>query len=256
MSSARNLGVQTAKGEYITFVDADDTIVENVYPMILEFITKNELDGYYFGVSRGKAETGELNLSVIEQKTTICSPNHIAGIHGAIYKKSILTDNKIVFNTSMPYQEDLLFNFQYIQSVQKIGVTKLSLYIYRKNDESVTANFYQRKTNYGDTSTKEYRCYASRILFLKEIKKYSEEKPENFLCKKLLSLMTAELLWFAVRCSYPAKKVFNDIRENGLSVKDIKSAHIVGSGAKKLIKYSLRLPLAYKVACKVFKPGK
>ena len=42
-SSARNVGVAQARGDYIGFVDSDDYISENMYELLYEAIKKNDV---------------------------------------------------------------------------------------------------------------------------------------------------------------------------------------------------------------------
>ena len=44
VSSARNLGVDEAKGEYISFIDPDDWIELNMYEEIFNFVDENNVD--------------------------------------------------------------------------------------------------------------------------------------------------------------------------------------------------------------------
>ena len=43
VSSARNLGLSIAKGNYVTFIDSDDTIIENTLGSIVEAAIKENL---------------------------------------------------------------------------------------------------------------------------------------------------------------------------------------------------------------------
>lgn len=257
VSSARNLGLSFAKGKYIAFVDADDMIEAYTYSEVMEILLNNDLDGYFFGIARGSVR-GKTDSSLIKQQTTFTHPTGFRNIHGVI-KNSILTENKIRFNTSISYQEDLLFSFYCMQAFKKIGVTDLPLYIYRKNVDSATSKFFQKRTDYGDLSAKEYRCYLSRIMFLKEIKSYHMEHPGNCHCVRLLSIMTAELLWFGMNSLYPSGTVLQDIKKSGLSLKDIKIKHLANTGENafkncilKCLKYCFRYPLAYRAFSKAF----
>ena len=50
VSSARNVGIQEAKGEYITFLDGDDYFVPNILSSILNYVKKDDLQIGLFGI--------------------------------------------------------------------------------------------------------------------------------------------------------------------------------------------------------------
>lgn len=51
-SSARNLGLDNAKGDYITFVDSDDYLLDGKLGPVLSITEKNKLDMCIFNLKR------------------------------------------------------------------------------------------------------------------------------------------------------------------------------------------------------------
>ena len=49
LSDARNVGIKHASGKYISFIDSDDTIEENLYKDLEKYIDKEEYDIITFG---------------------------------------------------------------------------------------------------------------------------------------------------------------------------------------------------------------
>ncbi len=258
VSSARNLGIETSRGRYITFVDADDKVSENIFATIINYITAHDLDGYYFATAQEEKNIQhQSNLFDVEKDTRIDQSKGPGGIHGVIYKKSILEERQISFETSMTNTEDLLFNFYYTLSTQKVGITQVPFYYYRANNESVTAKLFQNKNTYGDLKTKEYRCYVSLLTFLKKVNEYEKAHPNTPLCKYLMSVMLGEILWTGMRCFYDPSVVLNDIRQNGLSLRDIRLKQIrrksIKLTVKGLFRYSFKYPFIYKPVCFVYR---
>ena len=62
-SSARNLGIEEAKGEYIGFVDADDWIEPGMYETLQAFLSDNEEYPFAQLMSRNYAPDGKLVLA-------------------------------------------------------------------------------------------------------------------------------------------------------------------------------------------------
>ena len=65
VSEARNVGIKTATGKYITFVDADDTLENNFLQEAYEIIEKNNLDiiiGGYNEIKNGNIVRTRLSL--------------------------------------------------------------------------------------------------------------------------------------------------------------------------------------------------
>jgi hypothetical protein len=106
----------------------------------------------------------------------------------------------------------------------------------------------------------EIRLSPVAVSDLKEIKEYQRRNPQNCLCKRLLSIMMAEFLWFAMKSLYPSNIVLDDIKKNKLSLKDIRIKNIndtQGNRFKvcivKYLKWCFRNPIIYIIFCKIYK---
>ena len=149
VSSARNLGLDKAKGEFIFFVDSDD------------FLDKTHLENYSKDIDnfdlifQGYKLVEETKKKVIEKKTfpeteTVdfeSSMNVMEGIFSLgnffgptwnkIFKASIISENEIRFKEDVDLREDEIFTFCYCRYVSKVKVLGSDSYNYQKTPNSL-----------------------------------------------------------------------------------------------------------------------
>lgn len=152
VSSARNLGLSEASGDYIAFVDPDDYIENNMFEEAISFLQKNNGDiicfevcevkglrnkiGYHF--DSDKIMTGSKALNFILEDIIDNSPCN------KIYKKEVW--HNIRFPNGRRY-EDVATIYRTFAQANMVVYLKKALYYYIKHDGSATAvNFdFQRR---------------------------------------------------------------------------------------------------------------
>lgn len=156
VSSARNLGLREAKGEYIAFLDVDDRYEYRFLETLWSAMEQAGAD---------TAACAHLNLYADGSKTVepvlpagvydrqgiregivdplvgdrLCRPLFNGFIWRYLYSASIIRDNHIAFEGA--YLEDELFLIEYFCHAGKLVVTEEPLYRYFLNPSSVTHRY-------------------------------------------------------------------------------------------------------------------
>lgn len=149
VSHARNMGLSIANGEYITFVDSDDTLPDNALLSMHEAINATNVDmiiGSYmliYGNKRmlhsqrlgpGLYEFKSILSKIIDDGTL--SGFLLGSVCGSLYKTKIIKDNKLRFNEKIKNNEDGLFNFEYALNSEILNVIKNVVYNYHQHENS------------------------------------------------------------------------------------------------------------------------
>lgn len=145
VSSARNVGIDSADGEYIGFVDGDDYINKYMYEIMYNEIKKDNVDLVMCDYQRVLPESQVQNCQVDGYSTEIFDKTmmlqmffpYFGSVWLSLYVKEKLENIK--FDINRYIGEDLKFNCDYIVKCKNNGIhIKSKLYYYRLRNESVT----------------------------------------------------------------------------------------------------------------------
>ena len=139
VSSARNLGISKAIGDYLTFIDADDYIE----PCYLENLSKGEgcdlvITGFFYGeypqnsyyrLHLHSKEKIAQHLSFLINDDQMCFP------WGRLFKRAIIMSS-ISFDEKMRFAEDNVFNWQYLCRIKSIYIDTTLKDYHKTADES------------------------------------------------------------------------------------------------------------------------
>lgn len=136
VSSARNLGMRKAKGDYLLFVDSDDILYANCIEIELlnldyDVLVYNSL----FLKNDKKYEKKEINapegeISIIDVLLDYIKNGAMHSPCYKLYKKSFLVNNYIFFQENMIQSEDAIFNLDVLENNPKIYYVNKILYGY------------------------------------------------------------------------------------------------------------------------------
>lgn len=127
VSSARNLGLDNVRGEWIAFVDSDDSVKEsflcNMLPLRNEdfIMTSSDVRGECFPDA---VYTGKDMIKIA------LSGWHMLCPWGKMFMSSIVSDYNIRFDESVCRGEDTMFNLRYLSYASSLRTTSEAYYEY------------------------------------------------------------------------------------------------------------------------------
>lgn len=168
---ARNIGIEKATGEWITFVDNDDWVTEDFFDAIEQVVNTNKYKSIIFNYNVVKknrilkvkslyyGEEGQLDFEDCIRSVrnhTVCK----------VYNRNSLIKNDIKF-PNIRRCEDVAFVLPALSSCEPVYYLDMSLYNYLQRDTSLS-----NQSTFGDDNNMEY---AFNILENKFLDKYKQQ---------------------------------------------------------------------------------
>ena len=142
VSSARNLGIEKANGEWLMFVDADDEICPMTLEICISKSVENCLDILQFSFTRSREYTfnNENEGVVYDSLSYIKKRDYLVYVWGSIIKTSIIKLNNIRFDVNIKLAEDQFVMMDCLRCSNRIMRIGDKLYYYRQTEYSATKN--------------------------------------------------------------------------------------------------------------------
>lgn len=243
VSAARNKGLECATGEWITFVDSDDTIAPEMYRVLAELMIQYKADISHCSYVR--CESGELKYIGNSNQIHTFSGDEVAGslleanlftpsCWNKLFRKSVI--GNIRFDTRFKINEDLLFDFFVFQNADKAVFIDSCLYTYHVEDTSSCNNTSDNK--------KMMDCYAVAEI----INRHSKGKPYEIIAARRFCDQDLPLYWVYIN----TKNNKNNARQlRKRIIAELNNGEFSSSARKKavLVKY---FPILYKPIVRIY----
>ena len=216
VSAARNAGLKVAQGEWVTFVDSDDLVLDGFLESLVTAVSSDErIDLAYCGYAIVEGSTsiktyqtatylGKEQLHDVLSSTNLlyrCSP------WAKLFRRSIIIDNGLQFDTNLTISEDRLFLYQYLIHVRGVATTSTVGYLY--GSFSPTSLKHKRVP----TEMLAYRQKAITAAAHDVVKEFGLMKGEAFLITRHLMLILFELIRNVYQDSGSSRKTRERQRE-------------------------------------------
>lgn len=164
VSHARNLGISHACGDYICFADVDDEIAADYLLKLVEIILKTDSDLCITGLElRGlthrkyKATTDIFMADSFSTMLNVPTNKMLFnGPYCKLFRRDIITNNNILFDTTIHYGEDTIFVLNYLLFCKKVSFCEGSHYYYDLREDSLS----HRKITW-ENAKREYDCFVA-----------------------------------------------------------------------------------------------
>lgn len=187
VSSARNIGIDEAKGDWIWFVDADDWIEMNALRVLNDAISKYNCDIIFHGLVRVEKDGLMKKNPSMKDVTTAKNAfleKHFCFQNGMLlFNAHIIRNRGVRFTEGIKMGEDLEFQYKYLIHCKRPISIDNNLYFYRYRDGSAISN--------KDTLVNNMRNNIQNVGSLLKYVQMTDIMIETWFCKRIQLLLKA-----------------------------------------------------------------
>lgn len=155
LSSARNAGIDTAKGEFIIFPDPDDWVEPDYVEKLLEYYQQYHADlvctGYDIDTETGRTPAKQdhppMTLSGPEAQKALLLPPQMSGFAwNKLYRLDVIREHNLRFLDDVGITEDLDFAYRYLAFCRTVCFAPSArTYHYFQRDGAATRSGFSRR---------------------------------------------------------------------------------------------------------------
>lgn len=220
VSTARNVGMKYAEGEYISFVDSDDYIENDMIEKLVMAIVNGKYAMAIVGIKMCYYKRGKVkyidnipNVSGVENEEdfrkkfpVLYQCKAYLSPCAKLYKNSIIREYKLCFRQNVCIGEDMLFNYDYLRIDFSSIVVNEPMYYYRiEKKDSLTQNYTRQRI-------------SNNEMLLEESVKFMEEKKINSMYEPIAK-------YYLISSLLVIQKYMNDKKECKEVIDQIMKSH-------------------------------
>lgn len=168
LSEARNTGIREAKGEYLFFIDSDDTLEKDALELLTERMTIHKLDMILFNAKafgndeKSKSRANGMNVGYfkreLDEKEILSGVDmfyslkekgmFIAPVWSEMIRRDVVIKNDLFFHPGILH-EDEPWTFKALATALRVGCVNDVLYNYRIRSGAITSDAFSFMHIYG-----------------------------------------------------------------------------------------------------------
>lgn len=177
VSVARNRALKECEGEYICFVDSDDTVEATFLEKLSKSISENEVDlsiCNFVRTMKPDIATQHTNMSWKLQghecaEKIMTDKSFHPQICCMLFKREIIETNQLTFTIGCTRGEDWEFFMKYLAHCKSVTYSSEPLYHYRINNASAMASFNEKSLTSIEATQRVSQYYEARQSPVKDI---------------------------------------------------------------------------------------